>query len=77
MRILIIGLGGVSRNFRNWPERTLGQALVSAGHEVMALTYWQPDQPHLGLSARFEEIDGIIVRRVRPQLWPGYETIAA
>jgi len=77
MRILIIGLGGVSRNFRNWPERTLGQALVAAGHEVMALTYWQPDQPHLGLSARVEEIDGIIVRRVRPQLWPGYETIAA
>lgn len=43
MRVLIIGLGGVSRTFRNWPERTLGQALVAAGHEVMALTYWQPD----------------------------------
>ncbi|WP_322815500.1 glycosyltransferase family 4 protein [Chloroflexus sp.] len=77
MRILIIGLGGISRHFRNWPERTLGQALVAAGHEVMALTYWQPDQPHLGLTARREEIDGIAVRRVRPQLWPGRETIAA
>ncbi|MCX7858669.1 MAG: glycosyltransferase family 4 protein [Chloroflexus sp.] len=77
MRILIIGLGGVSRAFRNWPERTLGQALVAAGHEVMALTYWQPDQPHLGLTERAEEIDGIVVRRVRPQLWPGRETIAA
>lgn len=77
MRILIIGLGGVSRAFRNWPERTLGQALAAAGHEVMALTYWQPDQPHLGLTERAEEIDGIVVRRVRPQLWPGRETIAA
>ncbi|MEF3276047.1 MAG: glycosyltransferase family 4 protein [Chloroflexus sp.] len=77
MRILIIGLGGVSRQFRNWPERTLGQALVAAGHEVMALTYWQPDQPQLGLTERAEEIDGIRVRRVRPQLWPGRETIAA
>lgn len=77
MRVLIIGLGGVSRAFRNWPERTLGQALVAAGHEVTALTYWQPDQPHLGLTERAEEIDGIVVRRVKPQLWPGRETIAA
>ncbi|WP_298817084.1 glycosyltransferase family 4 protein [Chloroflexus sp.] len=76
MRILIIGLGGVSRHFRNWPERALGQALVAAGHDVMALTYWQPDQPHLGLTERSEVIDGIHVRRVRPQLWPGRETIA-
>ncbi len=70
MRILIIGLGGVTRVFRNWPERTLGQALVQAGHEVHAITYWQPQQPHLGLDTRFEVIDGIKVHRVKPQFVP-------
>jgi glycogen synthase len=74
MHIVIIGLGGVSRLFRNWPERTLGQALVRAGHRVSALTYHQPDQPHLGLTARRETIDGIEVYRVKPELWPGRET---
>jgi glycogen(starch) synthase len=76
MHILIIGLGGVSRQFRNWPERTLGQALVRAGHRVSALTYHQPEQPQLGLTARRETIDGIEVYRVTPELWPGRETIA-
>lgn len=77
MRILILGLGGVSRHFRNWPERTLGQALVRAGHEVHAITYWQPKQPHLGLDAREEVIDGIHVHRVRPQFWPARDLVAA
>ena len=77
MRILILGLGGVSRHFRNWPERTLGQALVRAGHQVHAITYWQPDSPHLGLELREETIDGIAVRRVRPQFFPARELVAA
>ncbi len=77
MRVLILGLGGVSRNFRNWPERTLGQALVRAGHEVHAITYWQPESPHLGLAAREETIDGIRVHRVRPQFWPARDLLAA
>lgn len=76
MRILILGLGGVSRHFRNWPERTLGQALVRAGHEVHAITYWQPKQPHLGLETREEIIDGIHVHRVRPQFWPARDLLA-
>lgn len=77
MRILILGLGGVSRHFRNWPERTLGQALVRAGHQVHAITYWQPESPHLGLELREELIDGIAVQRVRPQFWPARELLAA
>ena len=77
MRILILGLGGVSRHFRNWPERTLGQALVRAGHEVHAITYWQPESPHLGLERREETIDGIHVHRVRPQFWPARDLLAA
>lgn len=70
MRVLIIGLGGVSRVFRNWPERTLGQALVQAGHAVDAITYWQPQTPHLGLERRTETIDGIRVFRVKPEFFP-------
>jgi glycosyltransferase involved in cell wall biosynthesis len=77
MRVLILGLGGVSRHFRNWPERTLGQALVRAGHEVHAITYWQPEQPHLGLERRDEQIDGIQVHRVAPQFFPARDLVAA
>jgi glycogen synthase len=77
MRILILGLGGVSRVFHNWPERTLGQELVRAGHDVAAITYRQPDQPHLGLTEFHETIDGIDVRRVHPQFFPARELLAA
>jgi glycosyltransferase involved in cell wall biosynthesis len=70
MRVLIVGLGGVSRVFRNWPERTLGQALVRAGHEVHAVTYWQPESPQLGLAEREEVLDGIHVHRVGPRFFP-------
>jgi glycogen synthase len=73
MRVLIIGLGGISRSFHNWPERTLGQALIRAGHSVDAITYHQPGQPHLGLAERRETIDGIAVRRVQPQFFPARE----
>ena len=77
MRVLILGLGGISRHFRNWPERTLGHALVRAGHQVHALTYWQPASPQLGLEQREETIDGIHVYRVRPQFFPARDLLAA
>jgi glycogen synthase len=77
MRVLIVGLGGVSRHFRNWPERTLGQALVRAGHDVHAITYWQPNSPQLGLEQREQMIDGIHVHRVRPQFFPARDLLAA
>lgn len=77
MRILILGLGGITQVFRNWPERTLGQALVAAGHEVHAITYFQPNQPHLGLDTRQETIDGVQVTRVKPQFIPSSELLLA
>lgn len=69
MNILILGLGGISRVFRHWPERTLGQALVKAGHHVRAITYHQPESPHLGLADQYEVIDGIEVYRVKPAFY--------
>ncbi|MBC8159643.1 MAG: glycosyltransferase family 4 protein [Roseiflexaceae bacterium] len=75
MHILILGLGGVTRQFHNWPERTLGQALVAAGHQVTAITYHQPAQPHLGLNERVEQIDGITVYRVTPTFFPAIELL--
>lgn len=77
MRILIIGLGGITANFHNWPERTLGQALVAAGHEVHAIGYYQPAQPHLGLNKREEQIDGVHVMRVKPEFFPSGQLLTA
>lgn len=77
MRVLIIGLGGITNVFHNWPERTLGQTLVRLGHTVHAITYRQPDQPHLGLSEPRETIDGIDVLRVRPEFFPARELVRA
>lgn len=77
MRVLILGLGGVSRAFRNWPERTLGRTLAALGHDVHAITYRQPEAPHLGLTEREETIDGIRVQRVRPEFYPARELLAA
>lgn len=77
MNILILGLGGITHAFRHWPERTLGQALVKAGHTVRAITYHQPESPHLGLGALHEVIDGIRVTRVKPRFWPNRALIQA
>jgi len=77
MRILIIGLGGITANFHNWPERTLGQALVAAGHEVHAIGYYQPAQPHLGLDKREEQVDGVHVMRVKPEFFPSGQLLTA
>ncbi|MGC8875427.1 MAG: glycosyltransferase family 4 protein, partial [Chloroflexia bacterium] len=64
----IFGLGGVTRTFRQWPERVLGERLVRCGHTVLAYGYYDPCSPHL--SERHEEIGGIQVHRVPPRFWP-------
>ncbi len=68
MHIAIFGLGGVTRAFRQWPERVLGERLVRQGHRVIAYGYYDPHSPHLHEQA--EEIAGIQVRRVPPRFWP-------
>jgi glycosyltransferase involved in cell wall biosynthesis len=62
MRVVIVGMGGVTATFRHWPERILGRALVERGHHVANVAFRDPRQP--ALSAREEMIDGIEVRRV-------------
>lgn len=70
LRVAIIGLGGVSRTFYNWPERTLGRALVRRGHSVTAFGYRYPDNPDLRDD---EGIDGIKVLRVPAKIWNNAE----
>jgi glycogen synthase len=62
MRIVIVGMGGVTSAFRQWPERVLGAALARQGHAVANIAYHDPTQP--ALSLRDELIDGVRVRRV-------------
>src|SRR4051794_33555593 len=62
LRVVIVGMGGVTTTFRNWPERVIGRALVARGHTVANVGFHDPRQP--GLRATEEEIDGIAVRRV-------------
>jgi glycogen synthase len=69
MRILIVGLGGVTREFRNWPERILATALVRRGHTVFAYGHREAGNPLL--SAPDETIDGVRVRRFPPRHRPG------
>jgi glycosyltransferase involved in cell wall biosynthesis/SAM-dependent methyltransferase len=68
MRILVAGLGGVSRAFRNWPERVIALELVRRGHEVRALGMIYPRIP--ALTAEREMIDGVEMRRVPQAYWP-------
>jgi glycosyltransferase involved in cell wall biosynthesis len=68
MQVAIFGIGGVTRTFRQWPERVLGERLVRLGHSVVAYGYHDPRSPHL--KERSEEIGGIQVRRVSPRFWP-------
>jgi glycosyltransferase involved in cell wall biosynthesis len=69
MRILIVGLGGVTREFRHWPERILATALARRGHELVAYGYRERTNPLL--SAPKEGIDGVLVRRFTPRHLPG------
>ena len=68
MRILNVGLGGVTREFRNWPERIHTAALARRGHHVVAYGYLDPSSPLL--STREEHIDGVLVRRLPRRHWP-------
>ncbi len=68
MHVAILGLGGVTQAFRQWPERVLGERLVQLGHTVVAYGYHDPRSPDL--RERAEVIAGIHVRRVPPRFWP-------
>jgi glycogen(starch) synthase len=69
MHILIIGIGSLTRDFaRNWPEPVLARALQRAGHRVTAVGYLEPTHPAMTIAD--EEIDGITVIRVPPELRP-------
>lgn len=75
LRIAIVGMGGVTRQFRHWPERVIGRALVQRGHAVANIAYHQPQHP--ALSATADEVDGIAVRRVPVRHWPNTTLFAA
>ena len=62
MRVAIVGMGGVTTTFRQWPERVLGRALVERGHTVANIAFHDPGQA--ALVNVHEVIDGIDVRRV-------------
>jgi glycosyltransferase involved in cell wall biosynthesis len=68
MRILNLGLGGVTREYRNWPERIHALALARRGHQVVAYGYRDPANPLL--AAREERIEGVLVRRLPRRHWP-------
>ena len=75
MRILILGLGGVTATFRNWPERVLALALKRRGHEVTSIGMRDVSRP--AIARPREVIEGIEVRRVRPGYWPNRELASA
>jgi glycosyltransferase involved in cell wall biosynthesis len=75
MKILVVGLGGVTATFRNWPERILAVALARRGHEVRAIGTHDPQRP--ALATRHETIEGVSVQRVRSGYWPNRELAAA
>jgi len=61
MKILIVGGGGVTKIFKNWPEYALSSYFVKRGHEVIswsALGKYPMNIPE-------EIIDGILVKRFR------------
>ncbi len=68
MRVLIVGLGGVTHTFRHWPERVLALALVRRGHTVAAIGTHDPQRP--ALAQPHEIIEGVQVWRVPPRYAP-------
>ena len=75
MKVLIVGLGGVTRTFRNWPERVIARDLARRGHQVRAIGMIYPRIPDLTVAR--EEIDGVTVRRVPQAYWPNRALAAA
>ena len=75
MHVLVVGLGGVTTTFRNWPERIVALALAKRGHTVRAIGTHDPSRP--ALAARQETIAGVQVQRVRSGYWPNRELAAA
>jgi glycosyltransferase involved in cell wall biosynthesis len=61
-------MGGVTHEFRHWPERVVGRALVERGHQVVNIAYRDPKVS--SLRAARDLIDGIEVRRVPVRHWP-------
>lgn len=75
MKVLIVGLGGVTTTFRNWPERIVALALARRGHQVRAIGTHDPRRP--ALATRHEMIEHVTVQRVRSGYWPNNELAAA
>jgi glycogen synthase len=68
LRIAMVGMGGVTKQFRHWPERVIGRALARRGHTVVNIAYH--DARHPALTSWQETIDGVQVRRVPVRHWP-------
>ncbi len=68
LRVVIVGMGGVTHQFRHWPERVIGRVLVERGHHVVNIAYRDLKVP--ALRAARDNIDGIEVRRVPVRHWP-------
>lgn len=68
-------MGGVTREFRHWPERVIGRALARRGHRVVNIGYHDPR--HAALAATQDTIDGVAVRRVPIRHWPNSALNAA
>lgn len=71
MIVLIVGLGGITKTFRHWPERVLAIALKERGHTVWAIG--TRDEMRPAIAAPYEVIEGVEVFRVRPGYWPNRE----
>ena len=75
MNVLIVGQGGVTREFRHWPERVLALALARRGHTVWSIGTFDRTRP--ALATRAEQIEGVQVYRVRSAYWPNPELARA